>query len=355
MKILTVIGARPQFIKCAMLSKEIKKHKNIEEVVVHTGQHYDDNMSKIFFDEMEIDEPKYNLDIKSSKFGHLYSVLYRAVKIENPDYVLVYGDTNSTLAGALVSSHLKIPLIHVEAGCRSYDMLMPEEVNRVITDKLAKMNFCVSKDNEYSLYKEDIHNVKIVGDIMYDAFLHYKKISKVKSNIYKKYKSKSFILVTVHRQSNVDNKKSLENIFDALLESNKMIVLPLHPRTKKMLKTFKLWKKYQDKNIKFIDPVGYLDMLALSNLCSKVITDSGGLQKEAFYSRKPCIVLRDVTEWKELKNFNFTKLAINKDEIVDLIENFNRKIPILYVYGKGDTAKEIIKDLKSQHLYSDNI
>ena len=315
-KIVTILGARPQFVKAAVLSRIISNHKEIEEVIIHTGQHYDLNMSDIFFSEMEIPKPKYNLDINGlghgAMTGQMLEKIEKVLQEEKPDAVVVYGDTNSTIAGALAAKKLNIKVVHVEAGLRSFNMKMPEEINRILTDRISDLLLCPTDIAIQNLQKEGFSNlnIKVVksGDIMKDAVEHYRKTSEERSSIIKDLElhKNNFVLATIHRQENTDDLNKLTSIFKGLekISTKCQVVLPLHPRTKKILKDQQLTYK-----IKTIDPVGYFDMLELLKNCSMVITDSGGLQKEAFFNKKHCIIVRDETEWVELVTNGFAKIV----------------------------------------------
>ena len=350
MKIVTIIGARPQFIKAASLSREILKTANVEEVIVHTGQHFDANMSAVFFEEMQIPKPKYNLNINSLNHGAMTGRMLEEIEVvlvkEKPDWLLVYGDTNSTLAGALAAKKLHIKVAHVEAGLRSFNMSMPEEVNRILTDRISTVLFCPTTEAINNLNNEGYGNIDAlvvnVGDIMYDSGLFYSALAKknVKYNTNEKY-----VLATIHRAENTDDEVKLRNIFKAFDKVHKTyeVVLPLHPRTKKYL------EKYNIKtSVNLIDPVGYLEMISLIKNSIGIVTDSGGLQKEAYFFMKRCFTLRDQTEWVELLKANCNQLIdVKKDYIASLILN---KLPIIpdfsnKIYGHGDTSKKIIKIL----------
>ena len=322
MKVLTVLGARPQFIKAGTVSREFKK-QGIAEVIVHTGQHFDHNMSQVFFDEMEIPQPNYNLGIHSlthgAMTGRMLEEIEKVIIIEKPNLVLVYGDTNSTLAGALAAQKLSIPVAHVEAGLRSFNMAMPEEANRILTDRISTYLFCPTQVAVANLKKEGFGDfnchVENVGDVMLDAALYYGKSSTEKSSIISSLKlGGSFALATIHRQENTDKHESLRGIVDALNTINKtmQVVVPLHPRTQKIIGELKL-----KADFKVIPPVGYFDMVELLKNCSVVLTDSGGLQKEAFFFKKGCVTLRNETEWTELVDNGFNVLVgANKEAIV---------------------------------------
>jgi len=311
-KIVTILGARPQFVKAAVLSRVITKHKFVEEIIIHTGQHYDNNMSDIFFLEMEIPRPKYNLAINGLSHGAMTGQMLEKIEdvldIEKPDLVVVYGDTNSTLAGALAAKKTHIKVVHVEAGLRSFNMKMPEEINRILTDRISDLLVCPTDTAMSNLYNEGFENMpsKMVkcGDIMKDAVEFYSKISHDKSSIISdlNLSNNEFVLATIHRQENTDDLNSLKKIFKGLEEISisKQVVLPLHPRTKAILK-----KNNLNFNITIIDPVGYFDMLELLKNCNLVVTDSGGLQKEAFFNKKHCIIAREETEWVELVSNQF--------------------------------------------------
>ena len=357
MKLVTIVGARPQFIKAAILSKEFQKQKYIKEIIVHTGQHYDNNMSNIFFEELKIPQPNYNLKVGSSSHGKQTGEMI--IKIEDillqekPDYVLVYGDTNSTLAGALAASKLLIPVIHVEAGLRSYNKTMPEEINRILTDHVSSLLFCPTKTSVENLKQESVlSGVHFVGDIMLDAVLNYSKLAEEKyaNGDWKKeiiasanlQQTNNYYLATIHRPINTDNEDNLRKIFAALNQLDKEVIMPLHPRTKHIIKELDL----NLKNIIFLDPVGYLLMLYLTKNAHMVITDSGGLQKEAYFLNTPITTLREETEWLEtLENEINVLCSINVDEI---IEKSQRKVVDLksnniQPFGSGNTAKQIVE------------
>lgn len=345
MKILTVVGARPQFIKAAAVSNIIRKEH--EEILVHTGQHYDENMSKIFFEELKIPKPNYNLEIGSGNHGEQTGkMLIELEKIylkEKPDLVLVYGDTNSTLAGALCASKLLIPVAHVEAGLRSFNMNMPEEQNRILTDHISKLLFVPTKTAEKNLHNEGItKGVYNVGDVMFDAVLHFKKLAEEKAQIMDKISITpgEYILTTIHRAENTNNIDRLKNILEALNKSNKKIVLPLHPRTKKYIEDYNL--KF-NKNIKLIEPVGYLDMITLEMNAEKIVTDSGGVQKEAFFMKKPCITMRDETEWVEtVENGWNVIVGTDTDKILNSILNFESNVCQKNIFGDGKASYKIL-------------
>jgi UDP-GlcNAc3NAcA epimerase len=349
-KIATILGARPQFIKAAMVSMEIAQYDTIDEIIIHTGQHFDKNMSYIFFDEMGIPEPDYNLGIQSLSHGAMTGRQLEAIEKvllkEKPDWVLVYGDTNSTLAGALAAAKLHIPVAHVEAGLRSFNRKMPEEINRLLTDHIAELLFAPTDTAEANLIKEDIEKKKIfkVGDVMYDVALYFDRVANEKSNILKKLKikPKQYILATVHRQENTDDPEKLKNIFSGLADAPLPVVLPLHPRTKKKLNEYKIPLNGQ---IHPIDPIGYLDMVLLEKNANMIVTDSGGIQKEAFFHKVPCITLRNDTEWVELVEHGFSTLTgADKDKIVTEYQKIIDKSSEYNIdlYGDGKTRKKIV-------------
>ena len=374
MKILTILGARPQFIKAGTVSREIMKYnhtlasnfsllkkedkkqleiknnKIITEVIIHTGQHFDANMSDIFFEEMKIQKPDYNLNINGLNHGAMTGQMLEKIEevllIEKPDWVMVYGDTNSTIAGALAASKHHIKIAHIEAGLRSFNMHMPEEINRILTDRISTILFCPTHSAVNNLEKEgyDSLNIEIIknGDVMQDGAIFYKDLAK-KPNIPLENK---YILSTIHRAENTDNIDRLRAIFEALNEiaTEIQIVLPLHPRTKNILNNNNI---QLSKNILIIEPIGYLNMVWLINNAKLIMTDSGGLQKEAFFFNKPCITLRDETEWIELIENKFNILVgANKNKIIDTYKNYNFSNNFnIDLYGNGIASKIIIQSL----------
>jgi UDP-GlcNAc3NAcA epimerase len=359
MKILTIVGARPQFVKAAVVSRELLKNKEIQEIILHTGQHFDKNMSDIFFEEMEIPKPQYNLNINGLSHGAMTGQMLEGIeKIcleEKPDFLLVYGDTNSTIAGALAAKKLHIKVIHIEAGLRSYNMQMPEEINRILTDKISDILFCPTETAINNLIKEGIFDgsIKVIqnGDVMQDAAIYYAAKSELRSNVISinQLKKENFILCTIHRQENTDDLIRLNSIVNVLNTISKEmdVVVPLHPRTKKII-------EQQNINIEFtiIDPVGYFDMIELLKNCKMVMTDSGGLQKEAYFFNKFCITLRDETEWVELVENGYNKLAgANEKEILKFYhsfkaESFSKKTEL---YGGGN-ASAIIRETIEKYM-----
>ena len=349
MKIVSIIGARPQFIKAAVISKEIEKRNGIEDVLIHTGQHYDENMSKIFFDELEIPHPNYNLEVGSGLHGaQTAAMLEKTEQIliyEKPDWVLVFGDTNSTIAGSLAAAKLHIKIAHVEAGLRSFNKLMPEEINRITTDRISDLLLVPSQNAMQLLEKENLaDNALFTGDVMFDSILFYKKMAEEKYSLESITSETDYHLATIHRAENTDDKKRLQNIFSAFSEMNKSVVLPLHPRTKSKLDGIKF-----NDNIKIIEPVSYLEMILLLKNSSKVLTDSGGLQKEAYFMKKPCITMRDETEWVETLNGNWNFIVgTDKDLIFEKI-SVNSFAEQVDYYGDGKAGEKIVKALLNQH------
>jgi len=349
-KIVTILGARPQFVKAAVLSRVISKYKAIEEVIIHTGQHYDNNMSTIFFQEMQIPTPKYNLAINGLSHGAMTGQMLQKIEEvlieEKPDLVVVYGDTNSTMAGALAAKKMNIKVAHIEAGLRSFNMKMPEEINRILTDRISDLLLCPTDTAVENLQNEGFNNLpsKVVkcGDIMKDAVEFYGRTSKEKSSIISKLKLRKseFVLATIHRQENTDSIENLKSIFEGLeqISKQKEVVLPLHPRTKAILEEHNL-----SYNITTIKPVGYFDMLELLKNCNLVVTDSGGLQKEAFFNNKHCIIAREETEWVELVSNNFAKIVgSNKVAMIDAFEKFQNSSANFKVELYGNDVGEKI-------------
>ncbi len=352
MKIATVVGARPQFIKMAPVSRELKK-AGIEEVIIHTGQHYDYEMNRIFFEQLNIPEPDYYLGVGSGTHGYQTGEMLKRIEEvlmkEEPDLVLVYGDTNSTLAGALAAVKLHIKVAHVEAGLRSFDKRMPEEVNRVLTDHISDLLFAPTKTAVKNLHSEGIREgVYLTGDVMYDALLYNIEIARKSSNILDELslKPKEYLLATVHRAENTDSRENLENIIEAFIDSNELIVFPAHPRTKKYLKAYGLMEKIEKvPNIILIPPVGYLDMLVLEENARKILTDSGGVQKEAYFLKVPCITLRERTEWVETVEDGWNVLvSTDKEKILKAIQEFEPAGETYsYRFGDGKASEKIAK------------
>lgn len=365
MKIITIVGARPQFIKAAVVARSIEQHNlnysiKIQEIIIHTGQHYDQNMSGVFFEQMQIPRPQYNLGIGGTSHGAMTGQMLEKIEAvlltEKPDIVLVYGDTNSTLAGSLAAAKLHIPVAHVEAGLRSFNMQMPEEINRILTDRISSWLFCPTPEAVNNLGIEGFqgrHDIKIynVGDVMYDAALYYQNIAKssevVKSLIADL--NGNFYLATIHRSENTDDPNRFAAIMNALDYIGRQIpvVLPLHPRTKKMLGEKSL------PHIQLLEPASYFDMIKLLTHCQAVFTDSGGLQKEAYFFAKPCITLRDETEWMELVEYGFNVLVgADFEKIISQTERLhlqalNLKNKTENLYGNGAAGNLIVKHLLS--------
>ena len=426
MKIVTIVGARPQFIKAAAISRSIQEFnkrsktrlsekRRIQEILVHTGQHYDYLMDKVFFEELKLLKPDYHLGVGSGSHGRQTGMMLERIEAilqkENPKVILVYGDTNSTLAGALAAAKLNIPIAHVEAGLRSYNQAMPEEINRLLTDHLSTLLFCPTTQSVRNLLKEGIKNgetqvVKKVGDVMYDSILYYSKLAEEKSSILRdldlltvktqnsKLVTHNYYLATLHRAENTDDPKKLKSIFSALDEIGEKtsarlrrpdeparlrrpdeparlrrpgeparlrrpgeparlrrpgepVILPLHPRTKKMMKVYHLFSKF--KNIKFIEPVSYLDMLQLEKNAKAILTDSGGVQKEAYWFGVPCFTLREETEWVETIKSKWNSLVGTETKrivkAVRHMEGQGRYLKKREVFGNGKASQKIVKIL----------
>ena len=378
-KIITVIGARPQIIKAAAISRAIKNNfsDKIIEVIIHTGQHYDENMSQIFFEELEIPFPNYNLNVGSGSHGEQTAKMLEGLENiylqEKPDAVIVYGDTNSTIAGALAAAKIHIPVIHIEAGLRSFNKAMPEEINRIACDHMSTLLFTPSETGHRNLLNEGIKNdqkeaasidnpkIYLCGDIMYDNSLYFSAMSEQKSEILKELEitTDEFILCTIHRDTNTDDTANLNAIFRAILTIQKTsklkIVLPLHPRTKdKMnsnLDNSLLLEITQNRNIKIIQPLGFLDIISLEKNARLIITDSGGLQKEAFFFQKPCVILREQTEWIEIvENGNAVIAGANELKIISSVETLIKRTDFTYpnLYGDGNAANFICKKITEE-------
>lgn len=357
-KILTVVGARPQFVKAGTVSREIFRRSqagcNIQEVIVHTGQHYDANMSDVFFEEMQIPKPHHSLDVGGASHGAMTgSMLGKLEEVmiqEQPDWVLVYGDTNSTLAGALSASKLHIKIAHIEAGLRSFNMRMPEEVNRILTDRVSRLLFCPTQLAVDNLNKEGVENwncgaeVINAGDVMLDGALFYRGFSEEPKGLKV---DTGFVLCTVHRAENTDDPTRIADIVNSLnaIGREHQVVIPLHPRTKKILQDSHL----DTSNLTIIEPVGYLNMIWLLENCGLVMTDSGGLQKEAFFFSKPCITLRDETEWMELVEVGAnTLVGAYPDQILNAYHNssvLDFQDEHKNLYGGGKASERIVAKL----------
>ncbi|KWW25876.1 MAG: hypothetical protein F082_490 [bacterium F082] len=389
MKLVTIIGARPQIIKAAALSRAIKNHfsDRIQEVIVHTGQHYDDNMSQVFFDELQIPRPDYNLHVGSASHGVQTARMTEGIEAllikEQPDFIVLYGDTNSTLAGAVAAAKIHVPIVHIEAGLRSFNKSMPEEINRIVCDHCSTLLFTPTKAGLENLKREGfsidesgvstlrqaqgsttavptIDNPKVYhcGDIMYDNSLHFANIAEEKTDIIQRLElvGKPFILSTIHRDSNTDHHERLGAIFDALIELSKenQIVLPLHPRTAKLLKTNLSNEKqslvFSSPNIKLIPPVSFLEMIALERHAQLVMTDSGGVQKEAYFFKKPGIILRPETEWVEIVQTGNAILAdADESRIMEAWQHFKNNPPTVFpeIFGDGHAAEFMLDKIIS--------
>jgi UDP-GlcNAc3NAcA epimerase len=377
-KIVTIIGARPQIIKAAALSRAIKKRfsNQITEVIVHTGQHYDENMSQVFFDELGIPEPNYNLNVGSGSHGKQTATMISGIEEilmqEKPKAIVLYGDTNSTLAGAIAASKIHIPVVHIEAGLRSFNKAMPEEVNRIMCDHVSTLLFSPTKTGFANLVNEgfkidtmkpySVNNPKIYhsGDVMYDNSLYFSEVAEIKTTIISKNKleKNKFILATIHRNNNTDEPLRLNALFNALYkisEGHQLdILLPLHPRTAKLLSfnlEAELYSKIKaNKHFKIIEPVSFLEMIALEKNCKIVMTDSGGVQKEAFYFEKPCVILRPETEWVELVECGAAIITdADEQKIIGAFNLLTSKIRLLFpkLYGDGKAAEFICEEMLS--------
>jgi len=371
MKIVTIIGARPQFIKAATVSRCFRdllgEGCEIEEILVHTGQHYDANMSEVFFDEMEIPRPHYHLGIggcaQGAMTGRMLEKIEEVLQQEKPDWVLIYGDTNSTLAGALAAVKMHIPVAHVEAGLRSFNRLMPEEINRILADQCSEVLFTPTAHATKQLHQENIGYDKIheVGDVMYDAALYYRDKALQTSQILKELeiRPKEYVLATIHRAENTDDELRLREIFEGLvLIAEKIpVVLPLHPRTKSTLERLNLLNHFQEK-LELIDPVGYFDMIALENGAKVILTDSGGVQKEAYFFHVPCVTLRRETEWIELIEHGFNALvSLEREAIYAAYGQASQSNPdwSISLYGSGRASELIATTLiECQNKILDN-
>ena len=380
MKLVTIIGARPQIIKAAALSRAIKNRfsDRIQEVIVHTGQHYDDNMSQVFFDELGIPRPDYNLHVGSASHGVQTARMTEGIENlllkEQPDFIVLYGDTNSTLAGAVAAAKIHVPIVHIEAGLRSFNKSMPEEINRIVCDHCSSLLFTPTLAGLENLKREGfpiesgvstgstsaptIDNPKVYhcGDIMYDNSLHFADIAEEKTDIIQRLElaDKPFILTTIHRDSNTDHPERLNTIFSALIRLSKecQVVLPLHPRTSKLLKTNldeSLQKDlFASKSIRLIPPVSFLEMIALERHAQLVMTDSGGVQKEAYFFKKPCIILRPETEWVEIVQTGNAILAdADENRIMQAWQHFKGNPPTVFpeIFGDGHAAEFMLEQM----------
>ncbi|MBI3133252.1 MAG: UDP-N-acetylglucosamine 2-epimerase (non-hydrolyzing) [Bacteroidetes bacterium] len=377
MKLITIIGARPQIIKAAAISRAIRNHfsTQMHEIIVHTGQHYDENMSEVFFDELQIPRPHYNLQSGSGNHGKQTAKMLEGIETviltEKPDAVLVYGDTNSTVAGGLAASKLLIPLVHIEAGLRSFNKSMPEEINRICCDHMSTLLFSPTRQGIENLKREgfnpenkppytiDNPHVYHCGDIMYDNSLYFSELASGRSILKELDLKPGFILSTIHRNNNTDDPVRLSAIFDALISITEIyqvqVVLPLHPRTRKMMEVNLSVELQQRLNsstrIKIIPPVSFLDVIALEKNAGMIVTDSGGVQKEAFFFQKPCIILRPETEWVEIvENGNAILCDADKKRILDACNTFHQNPGLNYppLFGDGKAAEFICKEILNQ-------
>jgi UDP-GlcNAc3NAcA epimerase len=355
-KILTIVGARPQFIKASAISRAIRDRfsTDFQEIIVHTGQHYDANMSQVFFEQLDIDEPKYNLNVSGLNHGAMTGRMMEALEelmiSEKPDLVLVYGDTNSTLAGAVTAAKLHIPIAHVEAGLRSFNRKMPEEINRILTDTVSSFLFCPTDVSVQNLKNEGIcHQVFNVGDVMYDVALYFAEKAKLESHILNDLglSERQYILVTCHREENTNSLERLTSILQALAElsKSKTIIFPIHPRTLKYIQQNDL-SSYLE-NVHVIEPLPYMDLIALQQSAESILTDSGGIQKEAFFYQVPCITMRDETEWVETIDLGWNQLVgANANKIIQAVMNIKMGKLEVYPYGHGKASEMIINILK---------
>ena len=357
MKIVTVLGARPQFIKASVVSLAMAQTTGLQEVLVHTGQHFDANMSDVFFAELGMKKPDYFLDIHGgghgAMTGRMLIEIEKVLQHERPDAVLVYGDTNSTLAGALAAAKLHIPVAHVEAGLRSFNMAMPEEINRILTDHVSRWLFTPTKTSANNLAREGFSSEQIIptGDVMYDMAIYHGHRVQAETGLMEKLKlkTKKYVLVTVHRAENTDYPKRLSAIATALemLSTKIRVVWPLHPRTRKILIQEGFYEELA-KRVSLIDPVSYLDMVQLEKFSALIATDSGGIQKEAFFYSVPCVTLRNETEWTELVESGWNKLSppnSSKDIFDAIIESLGTQGKEIYPYGVGNASKIIAQQL----------
>ena len=343
---MTIVGARPQFIKLFPISHEIRKYHN--EIIVHTGQHYDFQLSDIFFKELGINTPEINLEVGSGSHGlmtgKMIIELEKVFVAHKPDMIVVFGDTNSTLAASISAVKLHIPIAHVEAGLRNFSLNIPEEVNRLVADRLSSLLFAPTKTAVENLKNEGLtQNVFLTGDVMYDSLIHFQKRALKESKILDDLdlQSKQYILATIHRQENTDNLKNLFEIISALNESGEVIVFPIHPRTRACLSQIPL--KLNEEKIKILNPVGYLDSINLISNAKKVITDSGGVQKEAYIMKTPCITIFENTSWPETVEDGFNILSsVIKEELLNHINTFSAlNSRYNFHYGEGDAANKI--------------
>jgi len=348
MKIATIVGARPQFIKAATVSRVLRRTDGMHEVIIHTGQHYDANMSEIFFKELQIPEPDYNLEVGSATHGKQTGMMLDRIEQvllkEMPDWVLTYGDTNSTVAGSLAATKLHIPTAHVEAGLRSFNRRMPEEINRIATDHVSDLLFAPTQNAMELLAREGLtERARFTGDVMFDSILHYKQLVTEKHRPQSIGDLQEYYLATIHRPENTDDPQRLKDIFTAFSELDKTVVIPLHPRTQKLIRKLNVPVGH---NVKIVEPVSYLQMIYLLKHCSMVLTDSGGLQKEAYFMRKMCVTLRDETEWVEtLENGWNVIVGADPEKIIRAV---NRPQPGAQskAFGDGKAAEKVVEALR---------
>ena len=346
MKVLTVVGARPQFIKAAPVSRVLRKHH--EEFLLHTGQHYDDAMSDLFFRQLGIPEPDRNLEVGSGPHGAQTGTMLAGIEAVaqdvHPQWILVYGDTNSTLAGALVGAKLHIPVAHVEAGLRSYDRRMPEEINRVVADHVSTLLLSPTQTAVTNLAREGItEGVHMVGDVMYDAFLQHVQVARRESRVMTELglTPGSYQLLTVHRAENTDDPARLASILHGVAKSGRPTVFPVHPRTRQVLSGGAAGSA---GNVRFIDPVGYLEILVLEENAEAIVTDSGGVQKEAYFAGKPCITLRGTTEWTETVTAGWNRLVgTDPRAIAESMNSFRPNGPRANLFGDGHAAERVVE------------
>ena len=358
MKILSVVGARPEFIQAMPVSRAIRVDH--QEILVHTGQHYDYRMSQTFFDELEIPVPDYNLGAGSAsqarQTAEIMVGLEEVLVKEEPALVIVRGDTNSSLAASLATAKLGMPLAHIEAGERSFNRDMPEEINRMVADRLASLHFCVGQKARQNLAAEGItDSVHIVGDVMLDALLYAQPLARIRSNILDQLQivPRNYSLVTVHRAANTDNPERLRRIITALNQVSETVILPMHPRT---LKAFTSLNVPLAGHIRILGPVGYLDMLVLEENARLVATDSGGVQREAYYMKVPCLTLRDETEWTATLEAGWNKLVgADQELILDAWSNFSPPAEHPAIYGAGNAAQRIAKILNIAAMQNNEI
>lgn len=351
MKIISVVGARPEFIQAAPLRRQFQQNSRHRELWVHTGQHYDYRMSQAFFDDLGLSAPDYNLEVGSGSHGQQTAAILAKIEevllIEKPDWVIVRGDTNSTVAGALAAVKLQIPLAHIEAGERSYDRRMPEEINRLVTDRISNVHFCASQSAVSRLMQEGIaDSAHWVGDVMYDALLQHLPLARAKSRILADVGlvAKDYSLVTVHRAANTDSPEQLGGIIEALNQVGETIVFPAHPRTKAAIERYQL---VLGDHIKMIPPVGYFDMMVLEENARRIATDSGGVQREAYFLGIPCLTLRDTTEWGETVEAGWNQLVgTATDSILEAWYSFTPADQHPPIFGHGNAAQQIVTILE---------